>query len=148
VKVRHGIRRSAVAVRPDATIRDIAGVMERAGVGAVVVIDGDRPVGVITDRDLVRRALATGLASDARADAVMSSPVVSISAEDDLHAAFALLRSNTVRRLAVLDGQRFIGMLSIDDLLVDLAADLADLARPVSAELHRPHRDASVPAKI
>ena len=52
------IRRSGVAVEPGATIRDAAGVMEQAGVGAVVILEQDRPIGIVTDRDLVCRGLA------------------------------------------------------------------------------------------
>jgi CBS domain-containing protein len=147
MKAHQAIRRSAVAVRPDQTIEEVAVIMEQAGVGAVAVVDGDNLVGVITDRDLVRRALATGMPADARADAVMSTPVVTIDAEEHLHAAFGLLRTNAVRRIAVVDGNRFIGMISVDDLLVDLAAHLADLTRPVSEELRSPHRDSPVPAR-
>lgn len=140
------IRRSGVGIGPERTVREAAAVMEQAGVGALAVIDGERLVGVVTDRDLVRRALARGLAPDARVDGVMSSPVVTIDAAADLHEAFALFRTHGVRRLAVTDGERFVGMITVDDLLVNLAGDLADLARPVTAEILFAHRDAAVPA--
>ncbi len=100
----------------------------------------------MTDRDLVRRAMACGLAVDARVDAVMTAPVVTIAAEADLHEAFGLFRTNGVRRLAVERDGRFVGMITIDDLLVDLAGDLADLARPLTAEIPFAHRDPAVPA--
>lgn len=140
------IRRSAVAVRADATVEEAAAVMDAAGVGALGVLDGLQLVGIVTDRDLVRRALARGLERDARVDGVMSSPVVTIDADADLHDAFARFRTNAVRRLAVMRGQAFVGMVTVDDLLVDLAADLADLARPVTAELLFGHHDTPVPA--
>jgi CBS domain-containing protein len=146
MKVRDGIRRSAVAVGPDATLEQAAQIMDHAGVGALAVVDGDALVGIVTDRDLVRRGLARGLAGDARVDAVMSSPVITIGAEADLHEVYRKVRERAVRRIAVLDDGRFVGMVSVDDLLVDLAADLADLARPVSNELRAPQRDGGVPA--
>ena len=59
-----GVRRSGVAVRPDETIQNAAALMEQAGVGSLAVLDGDELVGIVTDRDLVRRGLARGLASD------------------------------------------------------------------------------------
>ena len=116
--------------------------------GSLAVLDGGRLVGIVTDRDLVRRALARDLPSDARIDAVMTSPVVTIDADADLHAAFALFRTHAVRRLAVVRGAEFLGTIAVDDLLVYLAADLADLVRPVTAELRFAHRDAAVPATV
>lgn len=139
------IFRSGVGVQSDSTIRHAAVTMDSAGVGSLAVLDGDRLVGIVTDRDLVRRGIAAGLASDARVDAVMSTPVVTIQADADLHDAFGLFRRNAVRRIPVVRGAHFLGMLTIDDLLVSLASDLSDLVRPVSAEMLFAHRDPSVP---
>jgi CBS domain-containing protein len=140
------LRRSGVGVGPERTIRDAAVIMEQSGIGSLAVIDDGQLVGVVTDRDLVRRALARDLPADARVDSVMSTPVVTIDADDDLHHAFALFRTNAVRRLAVVRDGRFLGTVTIDDLLVNLAADLADLVRPVTAEILFAHRDPPVPA--
>ncbi|MGK2947757.1 MAG: CBS domain-containing protein [Acidimicrobiales bacterium] len=145
MKTTDAVRRSAVGIAPDQTVHEAASIMEQTGVGALAVIDGTSLVGIVTDRDLVRRAMARGLASEARVDGVMSSPVLTIEADADLHDAFAVFRSNAVRRLAVVRGGQFVGMITIDDLLVDLAADLADLARPVTAEVLFAHRDSLMP---
>lgn len=141
-----GIRRSGVAIAPERTMGEAAEIMERSGVGALAVVDGDHLVGIVTDRDLVRRGLARGLAADVRVDALMSSPVVTIEADADLRAAYAIFRSNAVRRLVVTDRGRFAGVVAIDDLLINLAADLSDLVRPVTAEAIIGHRDTPVPA--
>ena len=140
------MRRSGVGIGPERSIRDAAEVMDQAGVGALAIIDGDRLVGIATDRDLVRRGLAKGLSNEARVDAVMTAPVVTIDADADLHDAFALLRTHAVRRLAVVRSGQFVGMIALDDLLIDLAADLSDLARPVTAEVLFAHHDSPVPA--
>jgi CBS domain-containing protein len=140
------LRRSGVGIGPERTLREAAGVMDQAGIGALAVIDGTRLIGVVTDRDLVRRGLARGLPADARVDAVMSTPVVTIDAEADLHDAFALFRSNALRRLAVVRDGKFVGIVTVDDLLIDLAGDLADLARPVTVEVVFGQRDAPLPA--
>jgi CBS domain-containing protein len=139
------VRRSGVGIAPDRTIREAAVVMERSGVGALAVVDGDRLVGIVTDRDLVRRALANELPTDSRIDGVMSTPVVTIDADSDLHEAFGLFRVNPVRRLAVVRDGQFVGMVTVDDLLIDLAGDLADLSRPVIAEVVFGHHDSRVP---
>ena len=140
------IRRSAVAVHTDQTVAEAAAAMDASGVGALCVIDGDRLVGIVTDRDLTRRALARKLPADARVDSVMTTPVLSIDADADLRDAFPLLRANAVRRLPVVrDGERLVGMITADDLLVDLVADLGDLVRPVAAEVLFGHHDSAVP---
>lgn len=140
------VRRSGVGLAPDRSLRHAAQIMEQAGVGALAVVDDGRLVGIVTDRDLVRRGLAQGLSHDARVDAVMSAPVLTIAADADLHDALGLFRTHAVRRLAVVQGDQFVGMVTVDDLLVDLVADLGDLARPVTAEVLFAHHDSPVPA--
>ena len=140
------LRRSGVGIGPERTIGDAAVIMEQSGIGSLAVIDDGRLIGIVTDRDLVRRGLARHLPSDARVDGVMSTPVVTIDADDDLHHAFALFRTNAVRRLAVVRDGQFLGTITVDDLLVNLAADLADVVRPVIAEILFAHRDSQLPA--
>lgn len=140
------LRRSGVGIKPEQTITEAAELMEHSGVGSLAVLDGTQLAGIVTDRDLVRRALARGLPLDARVDAVMSSPVVTIDADADLHEAFAVFRTHGIRRLAVVRDERFVGMVTVDDLVVDLAGDLADLSRPIDSEIHHAHRNSAVPA--
>lgn len=142
------IRRSGVGIGPEQTIRKAAQIMESAGVGALAVIDGEQLVGIVTDRDLVRRGLARDLPGDARIDAVMSAPVVTIDADTDLHDTFVMFRTHALRRLALVRDGQFVGMITVDDLLVDLAGDLSDIARPVTAEVVFGHHDRSLPANI
>ena len=140
------IRRSGIAVDGGTPIRDAAQLMDQSGVGSLAVLDGTPVVGIVTDRDLVRRGLAKGLDPAARIDAVMSTPPITIRADSDVRDAYAVFRSNAVRRLLVMDRDDFVGVLTIDDLLVNLAADLADLARPITAETVFGQRDPAVPA--
>ena len=139
------IRRTGVAVGPDRTITDVARVMTSSGIGTVVVLDGDDLVGIVTDRDLVRRGLAAGLPPDARIDGLMSSPVVTIDADADLHDAVETFGRHALRRLAVVEQGRFVGIVSLDDLLVDLSHDLDQLTSPMASEITGPHRDSAVP---
>lgn len=136
------LRRSAVSLAADATVGEVARTMEASGVGAVVIVEDGRPVGIVTDRDLVRRVLAPGLPFDARADGVMTSPVVTIDADRDVRDAHEAIRQASVRRLVVVDDGVLVGMLTLDDLLVELTAELHALGRAVAVELHHPGRDA------
>ncbi len=148
MKIIETMHRPPVSITPDATITAAAVEMERAGVGALGVVDAGALVGIVTDRDLVRRALATSTPPDARIDSIMSMPVVTIDASADLHDAYALFRTNAVRRLAVVSDGHFLGIVATDDLLIHLAADLSDVARPITAELLFSHHDTPVPAVV
>lgn len=140
-----GIRRSGIAIGPERTVHGAAAIMERSGIGALAVIENDRLVGIVTDRDLVRRGIARDVATDTRVDGVMSTPVITIEADADLHDAFALFRTHGLRRLAVVRDAQFIGMITIDDLLINLAGDLADLVRPITAETIFAHHNSPLP---
>lgn len=140
------VRRPCVAVTPDTTIGQTAQVMEANAVGTVVVVADGAVEGIVTDRDLVCRVLARHGDLSARIDAVMTSPVVTIDADAEFRDAFPLFRSNAIRRLVVVQGGEPVGVLSVDDLLMDLVSDLGDLVRPVTAETIFGHHDAKVPA--
>ena len=139
------LHRSGVGVAPDRTVSDVAKLMNSAGVGAIAVVEDDVPVGIVTDRDLVRRGLARDVPADTRVDSVMTSPVLTIDADAPLHDAVAAFSHHAVRRLAVVDGERFVGMISLDDLLLDLAGDLRSLTAPLAAEITSPQRDSPLP---
>jgi signal-transduction protein with cAMP-binding, CBS, and nucleotidyltransferase domain len=89
--------------------------------------------------------MAKGLPGDARVDGIMSCPVLVIDAEADLHDAFAMFRDRGVRRLAVTQRGRFEGMITVDDLLIEIARDLTDLVRPVRREVLFADHDSPVP---
>ena len=131
-----------------ARFANAARVMEGAGVGSLAVVDHDRLVGIVTDRDLVRRALTGDIPADARIDAVMSAPVVTIAADADLDAAFAIFGQHGIRRIPVVRDGRFAGMLVVDDLLVSVSNHLADLVKPITSEAMFPHRESPVPSSL
>ena len=136
-----------VSVPPDATLEDAAAIMAQANVGALIVLDGDRLAGIVTDRDIVLRGVAHGLPTDARIDAVMTTEVVTLDADADLRAALPIFRTHACRRLPLLSDDQVIGMLAVDDLLIDFIADLSDIARPITGEVIFGHHDAGLPAR-
>jgi len=145
MNIMDSVRKTGVTIEASATIREAAVAMEAAAVGALAVLDDGRLVGIVTDRDLVCRGLARDVEADARIDSMMSTPVITIDATADLRAAYRVFGTEAIRRLPIVDNGAFVGMLTVDDLLVDLTADLADIARPVGAEVLFGHRDSQVP---
>jgi CBS domain-containing protein len=125
-------RKKLVTLRPDATLREAADLMRREHVGAVVITEGRRPVGIVTDRDLALRAVAVGATADTAVAEVMSGDLVVARASEQLDEAFGRMRRSGVRRLPIVDGRgRLVGLVALDDLLVLLAAELSLGARTV-----------------
>ena len=125
------------------SVREAAQAMAREHVGALLVrertVQGLQVAGIVTDRDLVLLALAEPMDPDAVAvEKVMSPVVVSIAIDADLLEAVAVMRDAGVRRLMVTDAQGApCGLLSFDDVIDGLAAELADAAALMRAEARR-----------
>ncbi|MFJ5534835.1 CBS domain-containing protein [Streptomyces sp. NPDC093261] len=122
----------AVALPPRAPLAEAARRMDEYGIGSVLVVEGGALRGIVTDRDLAVRGLGRGLDSGAPVEAVMSPQVITVGADDDVYVAYRTLRRSGVRRLPVVDGQRVVGMLTVDDLLLDVFQRVADLLGPVA----------------
>lgn len=138
-------RRAPVPVPPSMTVVDAAKIMDEAGVGALLVVDEGRLVGIVTDRDIVVRGVARRVPHDARIDGLMTTHVLTIAATASPEEAHRIFREHPVRRLPVLDGDDIFGVLSIDDLLVRSADQLGDLVRPIADEITNPHHEAALP---
>ena len=106
------------AVTPQTPVSEVAEVMETEDVGVVPVVEGDRLVGIVTDRDIVVRAIAKG--KDPRgmpASEVSSRELVTVSPDDDLSDALKLMAQYQVRRLAVTaEDERLVGVVSQADV--------------------------------
>ncbi|MFG3292927.1 cyclic nucleotide-binding/CBS domain-containing protein [Streptomyces sp. NPDC048179] len=133
MKVSEAMTAPPVTVAPDVPLAEAARRMAEASVGSVLVVDGEGMlVGIVTDRDIAVRGLGGGLDRDAGVDAVMSARVVTVDAGDDLQAAYRAFRRTGVRRLPVLELGRVVGVLTIDDLFLDVFRGRADLLGPVA----------------
>ncbi|MET7381601.1 CBS domain-containing protein [Streptomyces sp. NPDC005526] len=132
MKVNEVMSAPAVCVPPGTTVGEAARLMDREGVGSVLVVEDGALRGIVTDRDLALRGLGGGAAQDSPVETVMSPRIVAVDAADDVHAAYRTFRRAGVRRLPVLDGDRVAGMLTVDDLLLDVFQRLADLLGPVA----------------
>lgn len=136
-----------IIATPGTTIRDAARRMRDFDVGTLPLIEADRLIGIVTDRDIVLRALAgragvldpdTGLAQ------IMSRDVITCLADDDVTAAAALMGERQVRRLLVIDAAGGpVGLLSIGDIAEHASEELAGqaLGEISEARARRTHGD-------
>ncbi|MBF6990001.1 cyclic nucleotide-binding/CBS domain-containing protein [Cupriavidus sp. IK-TO18] len=132
----------AVHVPLSCTLQEAAVQMRDRHVGALIVTEnspsGTRAIGMVTDRDMVIDATASG-ADPCRTEVidVMTRGLVAISRDAAVAEAIELMLSHGVRRLAVLDGEAVSGVISLDDLLGALAADWGMIASLIRKEQQR-----------
>lgn len=127
-------RRPVSSVPRNATLEEAAKCMRDDHVGALIVTeagaDGDRPVGILTDRDIVVASLAVGIdPKTLEAEDIMSEGLVTASVHDGLAHVIHLMKENDCRRIPIVDGQgRLAGIVSTGDLMAILAEELHSLA--------------------
>jgi len=132
-----------VLVAPRETpVSEAARLMRQHHVGAVVVIDqadGARPVGIVTDRDMVVEVLAEGVAPEKlTVGDIMSDEIVNVGAQDGVFETIGMMQGKGVRRVVVTDdADHLIGIVSLDDLLEVLAEELIGLAKTIAGEQRR-----------
>ncbi len=107
---------TVVTAPPNRTVREIAEMMRERNVGSVVLIEDQRPVGFLTDRDLTVSVLADGRDLGDHAADHASSPVITASAEMQVEEAAELMVRHAVRRLVIVDGDRLTGIITLDDI--------------------------------
>ncbi len=135
--------RDTVIVRKEDSIVEAAKLMREFHVGSVVVVEdvaeGIKPVGILTDRDLVVEILAAELDPNAVAVGdIMSYELASAHEDDGLWDTLQHMRAKGVRRLPIVNGQGLlVGILSSDDLLELLAGELGQLVKLINKERER-----------
>jgi CBS domain-containing protein len=113
-----------VTIDPSATVSTAATRMATENVGALVVVDDRKPVGIVTDRDLVLRVLAKNrLAAETEVRTVMTPNPVCVNADAPLEGAISRMKVNRFRRLVVVnDQQEVVGIVALDDI-IELVAE-------------------------
>lgn len=109
-----------ITVTPTMTIEQAARRMRDAGIGNVVVLNGEQITGILTDRDIVVRAVAEGWnPSDTPVGEVASQDLTTISPDDTIDDAVILMRERSIRRLPVVEHGRPVGIVSLGDLALE-----------------------------
>lgn len=106
------------------SIKKVAALMKREDIGAVPVYKNERPVGFVTDRDIVVSCVAEGHLGEDPVSLAMSKDIVCVRETADLNQAAKLMRENQISRLLVLDeGERPVGMISLHDIATNITDD-------------------------
>jgi CBS domain-containing protein len=136
MKVKDVMHRGVTWVEPGTSVREVARMMRDCDIGSVPVGENDRLVGIVTDRDIICRAVAAdGDITLLTANDVMSKPIIYCGADDELDSAIRIMEKNRIRRLPVVDkDKRLTGMLALGDISEIGGQDMAgEVMRSVSA---------------
>ena len=127
--VRDLIQRKVVTIEPEDTVMLAAQRMKDKMVGSLVVLDGDRPAGIITDRDIAIRVVGAGKDPiTTRVKEVMTKDPITIREDASFFELTKTFRDAAVRRLVVVDREgKLLGLISIDDVLELLTTEFANL---------------------
>ncbi len=130
------INREVITISPNSPVSEAAHMMMNEDIGALVVADAEtRPVGIITDRDIVVSVIAEGISPDGiTVGEIMSTNLITIDEDTDLFDMLRLLSENSVRRLPVTRLGKLTGIVSIDDLIVIVATELVNAAMALSSK--------------
>jgi CBS domain-containing protein len=111
-------------VAPDVSVFDALGVMAEKNVGALLVVEERRLVGVFSERDYARKVILKGKASrDIPVREIMTSPVLYVRPEQTIEDCMALMTDKRVRHLPVLEDERLVGVISIGDVVKAIIAE-------------------------
>ena len=117
MKVSEVMTRDVQTVRPDQPVQEAANFMLSANAGSIPVTDGDRLIGMITDRDIAVRGIAKGYGPDTPVRDLMTDDLVAVGIDDDVEEAATRMSDAQVRRLPVIDeNERLCGIVSLGDL--------------------------------
>ncbi|MEE8383491.1 MAG: CBS domain-containing protein [Nitrosopumilus sp.] len=121
--------KSVISVDVSMTINGAAKMMEDAKVGAVIVMENNTPVGIVTDRDFAIKVVAHAYNITTPVKQIMSSPLFSINSVESVRTAADLMHDRGIRKLPVTDNEKIIGIITATDIVNLLAVCVEDDVR-------------------
>lgn len=126
ITVKDIMTKSIISVDATLTVNEAAKMMEDAKVGAVIVMENNTPVGIVTDRDFAVKIVAHAYQITTPVKQIMSSPLIATSPDETVLMAADLMYSRDIRKLPVIDNDQVVGMITATDLVKQLAISTED----------------------
>ncbi len=124
--------------RPNATVFDALQEMAEKDVGALLVMDSDKLVGIFSERDYARKVILKGKSSkDTPVSEIMSAHLVSISPDQTNQQGLALMTTKNIRHLPVFAGKKLVGIVSIGDLVKSVIGEQNQVLEKLEKYTHR-----------
>lgn len=117
IMVKEIMTRNVYTVKPDASLREAISLMNEHRIGAIIVMEEDKAIGILTDRDVLKRMEKNRLnVKSTRVRDLMSEPLVEISASSSVDEALTIMRSRNVKNLPVISEGKLVGIVTSDDI--------------------------------
>ncbi|UCH02756.1 MAG: CBS domain-containing protein [Candidatus Bathyarchaeota archaeon] len=117
MKVRELMIKEVISIDLEASVKDAANLMAQKGIGSLVVTKERKPVGIITERDLLSRVMATGKNAEATmVKAIMSKPLICGNPEMNADEAARFMANKKIKKLPIVEDGQLIGMMTLTDL--------------------------------
>lgn len=114
--VKEYMKANVITVSKDTTMEQVAKIMTEKNIGSVIVVDNGKPVGIITERDIVK-GIGKGKKLDSKAEEIMTSSLITVREDSPITGALALMRQFNIRHLPVVnDKGELTGIISIRDI--------------------------------
>jgi len=121
ILVKDIMAKALISVNLTTTALQIAKMMEQGGIGAILVKENENLVGIITDRDFATKIAANNLPFNTPVEKIMSSPLITINHNEPISAAAEMMSSKKIRKLAVSENDKIVGLITSTDLVNQLA---------------------------
>jgi CBS domain-containing protein len=126
-----------IAIAPNASVLDALKLLAEKNVGAILVMEGERLAGILSERDYARKVALKGKSSaDTPVSEVMTKSVICVSLTHTNEDCMGLMTQKHIRHLPVVDGERVLGMLSIGDLVKDLISEQQFIISQLESYIH------------
>lgn len=124
MQIKDVMTNNVTTVTPNSSVNDAARVMKDLNVGAVPVAQGQKTVGIITDRDIAIRNVANGNDAKTMVSDVMTNQIISGTPDMSQEEAAELMARNQIRRLPIVENGKLVGIVSLGDLSVNSKSDM------------------------
>ena len=121
---------NVVSLGPEASLKEASELMAQQKIGSIVIVDGDKPVGIITERDFATKIMLKPYSAETKVSEVMSSPVIHVSSDQSVADIIDIMANKDIRKVPVIDNGKVLGIVTGTEFLrLFVQASDADLRK-------------------
>lgn len=137
VRVSEIMKRNVITVEKGTSILEATKIMDKKNIGCVVVTERGKPVGIVTEKDILRKVFAKEKDKTSKVEVIMSSPLVTIEGKMNYCDTAEIMSKHKIRRLPVMEDGRLVGIITMRDLLPNCIEDFLKSVEKVCATLNK-----------